>query len=347
MTRNNTTLQPDRHFGWIDYAKTLSIFFVVLLHTYCVGELTAALNSFVMPAFFFFSGFLFLQERNPDYREFEMKRFRQLVVPYLWINAVAYAAWAVALRHYGNDAGSGLGWHEPLIAVALGLPPGLVHDIPLWSLLCFFVVETIYYPLHRLAKANDMTIATVFFCAASAVSLIAPDEGVAIPMTLAPAMAGLTFYALGHWVRAHIDFFERLFSPDVLLLLGGFALFQIGFSFNSPVYFFMGKIGNPVWFLFSASGGIIMTIQIAAWLSRLLGDGKFIRFLSWGTLLICGFHLMAFALIKGVMLFGFGIEPERLTDGILPGLLFAIAGFVLCLPVVWTVGRYLRFLVGK
>lgn len=115
----------DRHFGWIDYAKTISIFFVVLLHTYCVAELTAALNSFVMQAFFFFSGFLFLRERNPDYRRFVDKRFRQLIVPYLWINAVAYAAWLFVLRHFGSDADAEIGWHEPLTAIAIGLPLGL------------------------------------------------------------------------------------------------------------------------------------------------------------------------------------------------------------------------------
>lgn len=337
----------DRHFGWIDYAKTLSIFFVVLLHTYCVAELTAALNSFVMQAFFFFSGFLFLRERNPDYRRFVDKRFRQLIVPYLWINAVAYAAWLFVLRHFGSDADAEIGWHEPLTAIAIGLPPGLVHDIPLWSLLCFFVVEIVYYPLHSMAKWGDLTIAGVFFCAASALSLLAPEEGIALPLALAPAMSALAFYAFGHWVRAHITFFKAMFRPDVLLLLLGIALFQIGFAFNSPVWFFMGKMGNPVWYLLEAAGGILFTVQTAAWLSRVAGDGGFIRFLSRGTLLICGFHLLAFALIKGVMLFGFGIEPSQLTDGFLPGLLFALAAFALCLPPVWLIGRYMRFLVSK
>lgn len=335
----------EARIGWVDYAKTIAIYLVLLLHTYSSGELTVAIKSFVMPAFFFISGFLFSRRRNPVFGRFAYKRFRQLVVPYLWINALAYLAWVVVLRHYGNDAGSGIGWHEPLLAILTGLPPGLVHDIPLWSLLCFFVVEMVYYPLGR--RIGDLWIAAAGYAVASAISLLAPDEGVALPFTLAPCGAALAFYALGHYVAGRKELCARMARPSVIWLLVAAVVTGIGIQLNIPTAFFMGALGNPLWFLLTAFGGTLMVTQVSGYLCRLMGDGEFIRFTSGGTLLICGFHLMMFAVIKGVMLFVAGIEPEELTAGVGRGLLMAAASFGLCLPVIWIVNKWMRWLVSK
>ncbi len=339
------TAMSDKRIGWVDYAKTIAIYLVVLLHTHCSGELTVAINSFVMPTFFFLSGFLFSRRRNPDFGTFAYKRFRQLVVPYLWINAVAYLAWVTVLRHYGDDAAAGMEWHEPLIAVALGLPSGLVHDIPLWSLLCFFVVEMVYYHLGRILP--DWVIALVAYIVAGALSIFAPDEGIALPLTLAPCAGALAFYAAGHFAASRREVMARLAAPNVLLLLFGVALTGLGLSLNRPTAFFMGALGNPMWFVLTATGGTLMVVQMGGYFCKLAGDGVFIRFMSRGTLLICGFHLLAFSAIKGVILFGAGVEPAELTAGVGRGLIMATAAFALCLPVIWVVERWLRFLVSK
>ena len=333
--------------GWMDYAKTLAIFFVVLLHTHCDPRLTVALNSMVMPTFFFLSGYLFSRERNPAFGAFARKRFRQLVVPYLWINLVAYSAWVLVLRHYGDDATSPLAWHEPLLAIALGLPDGLVHDIPLWSLLCFFVVEMAYYPLSGRFKVPDALTAIVAYSIAAAVSMAGGGEGLSLPLTLAPAAAALCFYALGHFVRTHASSFRWLSQPGVLVLLAAIVAMRIGLELNVPTNFFMGTLGNPLLFPLAALGGIVFTVQVAAWLCAIFSDNATVRFTSRGTLLICGFHLLAFAVIKGVMLFAFHVDPAELTLGVDRGLLMAIAAFLLCLPVVWAVERWAPWLVSK
>lgn len=341
------TLPQQKRIGWIDYAKTIAIFFVVLIHTHCDHSLTVTLKSFTMPVFFFISGFLFSRERNPEYGAFVYKRFRQLIVPYIWINILAYLLWVVVLRNYGDAHDSAIAWHEPLFAVALGLPPGMVHDIPLWSLLCFFVVEMVYYPLQGRLIKNDAAIAAIFLVIASAVSLLSPDEGTVLPMSLAPAASAMVFYALGHIAREYGHKFQSAFRSNILLMLLSIAMIYIGVTCNSPVNFFMGHIGNPLFFMLSATGGILFVVQLSVYFSLLSPDPAGIRFISRGTLLICGFHLLAFAAIKGVMLFGFGVEPAALTEGVGRGLIMAIAALMLCLPVIWLIERYARFLVSK
>lgn len=341
------TMQNQTRIGWIDYAKAIAIFFVVLIHTHCEYLLTITLKSFTMPVFFFISGFLFSRKRNPSYGNFVYKRFRQLVVPYLWINVLAYLIWLTVLRHYGNANDAALEWHEPLLAVALGLPPGLVHDIPLWSLLCFFVVEIAYYPLQGNVIKNDAVIGVIFFGLASGVSLLSPDEGVILPMSLAPAASAMIFYSLGHLVHKYESRLKNVFYPNILMLLLSALMITVGVTFNSPVIFFMGHIGNPLSFMTGAIGGILFIVQVSAYFSRLSGDPACVRFISRGTLLICGFHLLAFAVTKGVMLFIFGVEPSALTQGIGRGILMAVSALMLCLPCIWLIERYARFLVSK
>lgn len=120
-----------KHIIWIDYAKSIAIFLVVLLHTHCSETLAQVINSFIIPLFFMMSGYLFSYRRNPAYGPFIYKRFRQLVVPYLWIGALGYLAWLLVLRHYGSDAGSDQSWYGPLIGILGGFADLMTTDIPL------------------------------------------------------------------------------------------------------------------------------------------------------------------------------------------------------------------------
>ena len=45
-------------------------------------------------------------------------------------------------------------WYIPVAGIFAGIPPLLVHDIPLWSLLSFFVVDVVFYPLYRFTKSS-------------------------------------------------------------------------------------------------------------------------------------------------------------------------------------------------
>lgn len=340
-------INDKQHIGWIDYAKAFAIYCVVLLHTHCVESLTVALKGFVMPLFFFISGFLFLRARNPELGPFFRKRCHQLLVPYLWINAVAYILWLLVLRHYGTDTADSIEWHRPLLGIALGIPRFLVHDIPLWSILCFFVVEMIYYALPHKGKWNDLIIAAIAYLTGSIISIYAGQEGIALPLTLAPSATALAFYALGHFVRSRSDEWRLLFKPSPAILLFGLVLLFAGVSLNSPTAFFLGSIGNPVPYLIGAIGGIIMSVQLAVWLDKIFHDGKLVRLISRGTLIICGFHLIAFAFMKGVMLLGFGVAPETLTDSFWKGIIFSIFATSLCLPLIMLIERRFKFLVGK
>lgn len=73
---------------WIDYAKSICIYLVLLGHAHASQPVTDFIYTFHMPLFFFLSGCLFSFEKHPNFKEFAIKRFKGLMVPYLWINLI-------------------------------------------------------------------------------------------------------------------------------------------------------------------------------------------------------------------------------------------------------------------
>ena len=82
---------------WIDYAKSICIYLVLLGHAHASQPVTDFIYTFHMPLFFFLSGCLFSFEKHPNFKEFAIKRFKGLMVPYLWINLITYLFWLFAV----------------------------------------------------------------------------------------------------------------------------------------------------------------------------------------------------------------------------------------------------------
>lgn len=335
---------------WIDYAKSITIFFVIIIHTHCDAELTKALKAFVMPLFFLISGYLFSYDNNPKTSTFLKKRARQLLVPYLWINIIAYVAWITVLRHYGSDATSQIEWHSPLIGILTGTGPMLVHDIPLWSLVSFFIVEIVYYPIGKIIK-RPWIVAAVFFAVLYILTYMLEDNVGMLPYAIGPSIAGVAFYSLGRQCRisasgAKTDRKDNLACLSGCLVLST-IIYLFAFNDNEEISFYVIHYGNMPLFIIAALSGAAMTVCVSKLLSYVFGECKFIRFVSSGTLIICGFHLLALAFIKGIALFILKINPDSLTDGIASGMLSSAAAFAITLPIVYIVRKYFKFLVDK
>lgn len=332
-----------RRIGWVDYAKILAIYSVVIIHIHSYMALNQILKTVTMPIFFFVSGLLFSAERNPDFKAFAVKRFRQLIVPYVWINVVAYAAWYLVMRHYGNDADSGPAPHVPLLGAVFGLPSQLTHDIPLWSLLTFFGAEMVYYGLHIKCRVANWLLLVAAAAVAVFVSANVDCWEWELPFALAPLGAAVVYYTLGQVAKGRVDW---LFRRNMLLLLLGAAVWVVCALLNDLPRFFQGYLGNPLLYIIGSIGGICAIVQLSVHLDHWIGDRRWVRLISRSTLLICGFHLMALAGIKGVLLLGFGVQPDILITHPIAWL-YGIVALVLCVPVSVFISRYLPWLVSK
>lgn len=331
---------------WVDYAKTFAIFAVLVIHTHCEPAVTKLCNTVALPLFFFISGFLFSFERHKSFGKFIYKRFRQLIVPYIWINIVAYIFWVFVGRKFGDDVLSPMAWHEPLIGIALGIGPKLTHDIPLWSLVSFFMVEMIYYLAYR-AVRNNIFLLAVSLLASIAMGYFNAYTN-ALPLTLGPVMSGLFFYTLGQMTLNNEIRLTKIFlSRKLWIIFPCLVIFIVAAELNSEVNFYICEYGSFPLFLCASATGIISIIGIGQYIGKSVDEPKLIHTISIGTLLICGFHLMVFSLIKGIGYFIFGIQPSVLTTGAIPGLLFSLTGLFLCVPIIIVIEKYFRPLTDK
>lgn len=334
-----------KHFAWVDWGKSFAIYSVVLLHTHCNQTLSDCINAYVMPLFFFLSGFLFSYERNPNYIPFVKKRFRQIIIPYLWINLIAYLAWVLALRHTSTDM---IEWYTPLVAIFAGFPSLLIHDIPTWSLMAFFVTETLSYPLMRTLPGKDATTSILALSIVGLLYFTIPNEAIKyVPFAIAPAIMGIVFYSLGHLCRQKgmLQQKTNILLQIALLIPSATAFYFLAIK-NGWTAYFMFSFSNLWMFCLAAIFGIISFVSLCRILAHICTP-KMVKFISYGTLIICGFHMPIFSAIRGVARYAFAIAPATLTTGIGHGIIFSVSALLLCLPIIYVIKHYARVLIDK
>lgn len=69
-----------KRINWIDTAKCIGIFFIVLGHILSTGVLRRWIFAFHVPLFFFLSGVTFSQGKS--IQQFIGKKFKTLIIPY-------------------------------------------------------------------------------------------------------------------------------------------------------------------------------------------------------------------------------------------------------------------------
>lgn len=307
---------------YIDYAKAIGIFLVVLAHTPLKNEVSDWIYVFHMPLFFYLSGFLFDFKRYPDYKRFIVRRFHQLVIPYFLINLLTYLIWFLVLRHYGADSETNIAWYQPIVGFLLCNGSEMIHNVPLWFLLCLFIVEIFYYGLLQNAGIKKNVLWLSFFVFAGYLNY--RYNPALLPFSLGTAMVAIVFYGTGYLCGQY-----RLLKSNVLGVLFSFIITILVAGYNGRIYMHINYYSNYLLFFIGALAGIYMTMCLSVYLTKLV-KFSFISFIGRNTLLICGFHLMVFSLLKGILFFVFHFNLQSLEQVILGNVVFAIVTILLC-----------------
>lgn len=129
----------NKRIEWIDVAKAILIFLVVLGHSPISKWECNAINSFHMAAFFCLSGFTFSYKGN--FKEFLLKKIKGILLPYIEFSVIMLIFFYLKCRfmHSGNfDIVEGL---ESIVIPISGRQTASVYG--LWFLPCLFLAETV------------------------------------------------------------------------------------------------------------------------------------------------------------------------------------------------------------
>lgn len=329
----------DNRIVWVDYAKSIGIFLVVLAHTMLYEPLQNWIYVFHMPLFFFLSGYLFSFKRHSDLSSFVKLRFRNLIIPYISFNVITYLIWLLVLRHVGHGSSIGISWWEPITNALLGNGKQMVHDVPLWFLLCLFIVEISYYLFYH-ANKNKIIITIFFFIIGGTIYAFCP---IRLPFSLGTACVAMVFYSIGQFACNDNKIMKK---KKTTLFLVSLILTIVIAHVNGRINMHVNYYGNYLLFFVGAIAGISIIIYICQWLSN-LGKNRLIETISRNTITICGIHLTVFALVKGVMVYLLSIQPDALKDGIIGNAIFAMICFSLSLIIAVVIDRFFPFIIGR
>ena len=132
--------------AWIDIAKAIAIFFIVLGHQLPSGPLCGYLYSFHVPLFFFLSGLTFNTAKEP--KKFFREKAKRILIPYFIFSSISIVFYIITNYFFKK---SGLSLTQCLLGMIIGTrSTGLMlWNNPLWFLPCLFVLLSVAYIINR------------------------------------------------------------------------------------------------------------------------------------------------------------------------------------------------------
>lgn len=332
----------DRRIDWIDRAKGMAVFLVVLGHTPVPAPLVREIYTFHMPLFFFLSGWVFRPERYRGWRDFAANKARSLLVPYtcfglLRAGAVLIAGWA-GLVEPGNPL-------ELFGGIAVSLRK-TAWSAGLWFLPCLFVSEMLFYGLLRLARGSGGRAAALFLAASLAGGVYATLGGPVLPWGIDVSCTCAALLGVGYLTRTCAKRLRRCARPAAALVLLAVNLASGALHFawtGRQVDLYAGEIGLYPLFWIAALSGIGAAV-IAA---KLLHCGKLLGLVGRNSIIFYALHQSLALPLVSWMAARLLPLPESPVLHALYWLGVAVLACGLLVPVSVLIAGKLPFLLGR
>ncbi|MCM1224418.1 MAG: acyltransferase family protein [Lachnospiraceae bacterium] len=316
---------------WVDIAKTLGIFLVVLGHFHVDSRYVAGyIFMFHMPLFFFISGYLMSAKRldmnmtAPS--EFVAGRINRLIVPFYLFQVIGLIILIIRLLIGGGNAGD-VNWQEYAAGSLLGTP-GHMLDVPAWFLLSLFLCNIILYACFNFKILRYMVVPAIV--AAIFVKLPAYFAIHTVPVSF-------LYFASGFAVKQYIDKLTVIISRNIAPALA------CSFALMIALMWIYLEIGNldigkgeytsyPAISIASAFLGIAGIFGISAVMQSVMQRNKenpkiksiFVK-CSDATIIILGLHIFAVEMLQLHLPKLFGHVPVAVAASLLiTGILAAI-----------------------
>lgn len=333
MTFNSKTKE---RIDWIDYAKALGVFLVIMGHTYKGYSFIGWIYSFHMPLFFFLSGTT-LKIEQISCKEFFKKRVKALLIPYILYSAVYIILEVVKGTLNGNIDGT----MKYFLRDAFWIR-GEQATIGLWFLPLLFLVEVLLMAVCKGIRNKNLRAGTVLFI--TVIGFLYADKiGKALPWGLDAAFVVIFFLYAGYvfqqvclssWTNAKQDNILKYAVVGIALLLVNGILNNYNMKLigdNADMYSL--RYGNAILYVLSALAGIGV---ISIVLGRILKNAKseFWRFMGRNTLHIYCLHGLALTFVRKVLnLYVIKEEDSLRVMGI--DIVLSVCTFLLCFVVIW------------
>lgn len=243
---NNKLVQQKDRIQWIDYARAIGMFLIVIGHTYQqAGFLQNLIFAVNVPIFFILSGYL---TKPQSIKRIIKKDVYTLLIPYLVatllmfiISFIRYFV-HIPLVNYQST------WYHYLLAGIFGMGTDTVFfskNIPaigaIWFLLAMYFGNIFYQILLSLAqKINNKNWKNTFLFLSSLIIALLSffiSKKYIFPWSINAALISVFFYTIGHLIKEY-----NLLEKNYLFFLS-VALWLIN-AYMTPFWFNIGYTKN-------------------------------------------------------------------------------------------------------
>lgn len=331
---------------WIDYAKGVAIFCVVLLHLGINDPYKGMIRVFLLPLFFFLSGIFSEPRKYRNFVEFLKQKASKIIIPYLVFNAFTFLFWLYIGRHYGIDNTASLDPAIPLKGILLGMYKYMHHYIPLWFLACLLTVEILHYIFFKHLKTtkSHLITALIFSIAGFLNYKFNPHS---LVWGLDIAMVVMLFYVAGNTTKTLLLQSKKNNSLHIILAAISFILVYLMYRLNDEVKVFSNIYGNYLLFYIGAFSGIIFSVTLFKLIENNSKPIRFFLFTGKNTLIILSLHLISISVLKGFMVFVLNTDYTQYMNSTAYIFLFSILSTLLLVPVIIVINNYLPYILGK
>lgn len=332
-------------YEFLDYAKIIGIWLVVLGHyTYaqnvpfednCVWHMMFIVTLFHMPLFFIISGMLY---KPVNLKKTIKKGWTQLIIPYIIMATIGLFI-EFCVNHFDLSV---------LLKGFFGIVSGndmdkygtLSYTRPIWFLYSLFMVKLMMILTQKASWIGG---------ALCVIGVLFLYFGNKLWFRIDSSLIGFCFFYIGYliknwWLKlknASINWLLCAICINILILLVvahnniNYTIPQGAMSINKC------RGGNyPIFFIISGFSGTYLVLSICSLISRLIkiSNGNLIRFLSNGTIVILGFHMLVYMfLIKPY----WGVFNDTLLVVVI-----SFINLVICLLILLFCNRYIPQILG-
>ncbi len=280
-----------KRLDYNDLAKSIGMLTIIWGHIYYGRASSAFVYAFHIPLFFVLSGMVFDRSKYPSFGSFLKKKLNSLLIPYAVFSFLTWIIWvAYTMVTHANVES----YMMPLLQtfIAQGSEGYLVHNVPLWFVMCLFTMEVMYYFIAGFKRiwitVLTVLMAVISYCLLNHCFFI---NFSIIPWSIDAAMLGIPFYAMGHWTvckwghQRMMDAINNHKSVSILcMILWGVVTCLIS-DYNGPISFGHTDMGVNV---FTAYLGGITGVSMLLIFCMLLAGSifnkptiKWMNFLKW------------------------------------------------------------------
>lgn len=290
----------DHRIKWIDWAKCIDIFLVVLGHAFLTyfpekTYLTSIIYIFHMPLFFYLSGITL--KTDGGIKKFTIKKLKSILLPYLFFIVLTSAA-QLAFAIYKSDYSFFTSLNDTYTLYStISLGSSSIYS-NFWFLPCIFVSYIISYFIVKYVKKDWLKLLISVILAASAI-VYGKFIHVSLPFCLEDALLAQFFMLLGYFAK--YDNITKILKSKLSLAISICVSFLISFIVINLNYshfeFYNLQFDSILCFIFGSISFIYMISSILINLEKFNFELKYMSIVGQWSLYIYGLHFIVQAAI--------------------------------------------------